>query len=449
MTKGKHYLRFVALRLLTFLEIGLKFCLFLPILAFMVWFSYQVDISGLFQGELAPREVANMLLAGENVSNYEQMDERQVLELYVQNLPEDAAGPETLAIGSSRVLQLSQDLVGTGSYYNAGMSGAGAMDIMNAFYLFDRAGKLPKNLIVEVDPWLFNPNFSQDRADQELFAEFLQTCLQVDSGYEEPGQLQNWQALLDPAYFQGNVKHYLKQRQTGQAANEDGSQIPFQPVAGSLEALDYTVKLADGSIWYPQDFRNWNYDQVMAEALVQAGTIQSMHGFDAMDYYWTNLFEQFIAYVQSRGVNVVFLLTPYHPFIIKHVYNNPQGLGGFFEVEPWIRQYAAKHDIPVYGSYHASRVGIQEPLFYDGIHCKPEALRLIFPGIQAALEGQQTAYETLYQEEYGAQYPELVGDALVGSTADCLVVDETWGAQAAQLTGTGAPYAGSGAKAAG
>ena len=71
-----------------------------------------------------------------------------------------------------------------------------------------------------------------------------------------------------------------------------------------------------------------------------------------------------------------------------------------------------------------------ESLFYDGLHCKPEALKLYFPGIEAALQGLQTSYETQYLETYGADNADLVTNALVGSTADCLVVDEEWFAQA-------------------
>ena len=119
MKKMVSLLRFLAVRILTLLEIGLKFCLFAPILLFMVWFNYKVDVSGLFQGELAPRQVATLLLEGNTVSGYDQMDERQVLEVYAQNLEE---APETLALGSSRVLQLSGDLVGGGSFFNAGIS---------------------------------------------------------------------------------------------------------------------------------------------------------------------------------------------------------------------------------------------------------------------------------------------------------------------------------------
>ena len=123
--KKRSLVRTLLYRFFTGLEILIKFCFFIPILLFMVWFSHKVDISGLFQGELAPREVANMLLAGETVSNYDKMDERAVLELYVQNLPEDQI-PDTIALGSSRVLQLRQEL-GGGSFFNMGLSGASSM----------------------------------------------------------------------------------------------------------------------------------------------------------------------------------------------------------------------------------------------------------------------------------------------------------------------------------
>lgn len=443
MTSLKPRIHPILRQLLTFVLILVKFLvLVVPVLVFMVWFSYKVDISGLFQGELAPREVANMLLNGDTVSNYDQMDERQVLKLYVQNLSEEQV-PETLALGSSRVLQLTKEIVGTDSYYNAGLSGAGVMDIMNAFYLFDQADKLPKNLIIEVDPWIFNGTSADDlnrNADHDLFAEFLKNGLHIDSDYTAPDTTARWKALFDPAYFQGNVKYYLKQKNSNTSTNKDGSEIPFHAVTGDFETLDYAIKRPDGSIYYPVEFRTWSYEQVMAETLVQAGTLSAMHGFDEMDPYWTNLFEQFISYVQSKGIRVVFLLTPYHPFIIKHVYNNPQGFAGFFQVEPWLREYAAQHNIPLYGSYHASRVGVQEWLFFDGIHCKGEALRLIFPGITAALQNEQTAYQIDYYTTYNDKYPNLVSEALVGSTADCLVVDEDWFNQASFATGTGIPY---------
>lgn len=435
MKPNETVLHFLLRRTIIMLIILFKFCLFLPIPIFMVLFSYRVDISGLFQGDLAPREVAFMLLDGNTVSNYDQMDERQVLELYVQNLPEDQV-PETLALGSSRVLQMTSEIAG-GSFFNGGMSGAGLMDIANSWYLFERADKLPKNLILCVDPWLFNGDSAADlnkKADSQLFAEFMEKALGRPTDYQEPDKLALWKALVDPAYFQGNVRYYLQQHAAGQATNENGDSIPFQPLTGDISQLDQAVKRADGSVQYPYSFRSWDHDQVMAEVLNQAGTMVAMHGFTHMDSYWTTLFADFVAHVQQKGVHVIFLLTPYHPFICLNVQRNPQGLEGFFQVEPWLRDYAEKHNIPLYGSYHAGRIGIPEAMFFDGVHCKGDALKLIFPGIKDAQQGLPTVYQELYLEKYGDVFNSR--NALIGIDPDCPVpdADPKWFAQASSMT---------------
>ena len=106
-------------RLLTGLRILSRFLLLLPIPVFMVWFSYNVDRSGLFQGDLAPREAANLLLEGKDVTNFEQMDERQVVRLYIQNLTEETT-PEVIGLGSSRVLQFTQNIIGSCRFFNLG-----------------------------------------------------------------------------------------------------------------------------------------------------------------------------------------------------------------------------------------------------------------------------------------------------------------------------------------
>ena len=84
-----------------------KLALCLPILVFMVWFSYTVDRSGLFQGALAPRRIVDLMLEGYDVTNFDSMDEREVVQLYAQDVPDT---PRVIGIGSSRVLQFNREL---------------------------------------------------------------------------------------------------------------------------------------------------------------------------------------------------------------------------------------------------------------------------------------------------------------------------------------------------
>ena len=91
----------LARRLFFGTKTAFKCLLLVPILVFMVVVSYNVDRSGLFQGALAPRRIVDLMLEGYDVTNFEQMDERQVVQLYAQDVPE---APEAIGIGSSRVL---------------------------------------------------------------------------------------------------------------------------------------------------------------------------------------------------------------------------------------------------------------------------------------------------------------------------------------------------------
>ena len=80
------FLRGLARRLYFGIKTAFKFLLFVPVLVFMVAFSYNVDRSGLFQGELAPRRIVDLMLQGYDVSNFEQMNEieREVVQLFVK-----------------------------------------------------------------------------------------------------------------------------------------------------------------------------------------------------------------------------------------------------------------------------------------------------------------------------------------------------------------------------
>ena len=71
------FLRGLARRLYFGIKTAFKFLLFVPVLVFMVAFSYNVDRSGLFQGALAPRRIVDLMLQGYDVTNFEQMDERE------------------------------------------------------------------------------------------------------------------------------------------------------------------------------------------------------------------------------------------------------------------------------------------------------------------------------------------------------------------------------------
>lgn len=371
----------------TVFKVLFKFLLLVPIPLFMMWFNFTVDRSGYFQGDQFEREVAAALLEGKDLSHYEKMDERQILKLYVQNLPEDQM-PNTVALGSSRILQMSAGIAQAPSFFNAGMIGADVRDVMNSLYLFVRAGKIPQNVIIGIDPWLFSPSPEalDYRTDVELYQEFLSEALGHSSDYEAPDPVDLWNVITDPAYFQGNVEYYFRDK-----SNEKHPTVVEEE---DLYHQDTEVKLRDGSVLYTEEFRNWSEDQVNGMATMQADSISAPYHFAELPQDRLELFDEFIQYGQAHGINFVFVLIPYHPLCYARLLDNLQkepGGEGFLMVEPWLKDYAHKHGIPLYGSYDPFVLGLGSDDFYDGLHCRGTGIEKFFPGMYTVLLKQSGA----------------------------------------------------------
>ena len=58
-----------------------------------------------------------------------------------------------------------------------------------------------------------------------------------------------WKALADPAYFQGNVDYYIKNRGQTTVTDDDGNTIEFNPVQGDPYDQTTTIKRSDGSVF--------------------------------------------------------------------------------------------------------------------------------------------------------------------------------------------------------
>lgn len=382
------FLQGLARRLYFGLKTAFKCVLLVPILVFMVAFSYNVDRSGLFQGALAPRRIVDLMLEGYDVTNFEQMDERQVVQLYAQDVPE---APEAIGIGSSRVLQFNRENTGVDSFFNMGVTGADVRDNMTSYYKMVSYGKTPKVLLWSLDPWVFYGSEAafDSRADADLYNEFLTKVLNVPTDYEEPDKVELWRALADPAYFQGNVDYYVKNRGQATVTDDDGNTIEFNPVEGDPYNQTASIKRSDGSVLYDVAFRSQSVDQIRTLAAEACPTFNSVHmeGFDTLSNTQMQAFDSFIQYAQAQGTTVILVLSPWHPFLYEYLLTEPDNHKGFFQVENWVRQYAADHNIPLYGSYDPACIeGLQETDFFDGLHCSGTGIDRFFPGIPQVLQ---------------------------------------------------------------
>ncbi len=370
----KRFLNFVCKWTVITINTVIKIALLLPIPIFLLWYSFTIDRNGWFQGDQYEREVALAMLDGSAISNFEKMDERQITKLYAQNLSESV---DVISLGSSRVLQLTKDIVGTESFFNAGMVGAEQPDVMSSYYLFDRVDKLPETVIFCVDPWIFSTApeaTAHQRVDWQMYNEFLHYGLGKDVDVSLPEEnMALWLSLTSPAFFQENVEYYIKNKESGMRPS-----VVTDDIYNQLT----DIKMPDGSILYQVNFRNLPPEDTYHLALTAINnSFVNCEGFFEMDAGMIQLFDEFIQYMQQKGSKVVLMLTPYHPVVYEKVLEQPERYSGFFQVESWLRNYALENDLALYGSYDPLAVGCTEEDFFDGWHVKGDGISKFFPGI--------------------------------------------------------------------
>ncbi len=398
------------------LRLAIGAALFAPIVLFMIWFNYTVDRGGMFQGDQALRSVVEMLLSGNDIAGYDQFNERQrdLLELMVEKLDQ---APNTVSIGSSRILQMNSEISGLedGQFLNCGLTGADFLDILGSYYLFEKNGKLPQNLIVGVDPWVFNVNAVDSRSDKTLYAQFLTNCLGIDTPYDAPDPREKWTALYSPSYFQENIQ-YL---------NKTGGEVKQPEIVSGEELYSQTtdVKMHDGSILYPISMRENSQESIDSEA-VKAETIGmlNLEDYEELDADRMEQFELFLSYVRSKGVNVFILLSPYHPINYEHMsVDRADHYASFLSTEPAVRRIAAKCGVPVYGSYNPFAIpGVTNEDFYDTLHCRGECLQKFFPGIPTALQNLANGVDVSLDYEITREEAQLRDAGTNAETGDLL-----------------------------
>ncbi len=363
----------IAITILSRVFSALKFifcgCILLTVPLFTYYYSFVVDCSGYFQGDLEMRSVVDMILSGEDIIGYEQLNarERDIIQILVSDMEPQ---PDTIALGSSRILQLTQEISHSDSFFNFGVTGGDVADVMGIFYLFDKLDKMPETVIIGLDPWHLRTGSMDARSDKELYFELLNEKLGYNVIYESEDDSAAFEALYSPQYFQDNITFTLR--------DESGVAGP-QVVEGDLYDQTTEVKVSDGSLLYDVNFRNRTADEQLLDAIYQIENLLYMTGYPEMDTELLEQFDRFFEYATQLGVEIKIVLSPYHPATYDGVValnaQDPTQFGGFLQTEPAIRQLAEKHGIAVYGSYNPSAIeGVTADNFYDGLHCDSDAL---------------------------------------------------------------------------
>ena len=286
---------------------------------------------------------------------FENMDERKFIEGRLFYPLEKA---EALVVGSSRLMELGPEILGE-EMLGLTVSGASVEDdIAIGLEAFSKIGY--EKIYIAADPWLLNLHSGQDRYKT------------IEAMYF------HW---IENLHAGGGVDSFLNP-----GINAD----PIHPVAGFLSTVRRGF-VSDAKYRIPSHGRiegvakkSKNGIHIYNKRFAERGSVDIQRILKQLHYGMDNFvyddhaikeLELFVNYLKAKGVEVTFVLVPYHPVLYNEMKSN---YAVFLEVEKWFREFASSNRANIVGSYDPNIFECEGYEFYDGMHAKVSCLHKVF-----------------------------------------------------------------------
>jgi len=307
--------------------------------------------------------IARWLLAGFNIEGASNYNDRLMHKYYVAGL---IRRPDVIILGSSRALQIRSTGFGDKVVFNHGVTNGNLEDAIAIYELYHTQQLTPTVVLLNLDPWLLDHSHSTTawqalQSDYETAARRMGLKSSVSPGSWFADQ-QKYLELISPAYFQQSITMLGRTI----LLHQTNDYIVTTTTQG-----DQMIRLADGSLVYNGAVRLRSDEAVRAAAQSDALT----HPVAYLDAERQSLLVTFITALQADGVELVFMLSPFHPLVYETWeaadYTTVRDAQSYYE--------ALAHDyhIALIGSYNPADVDCGEAEFYDGLHPREACLQKI------------------------------------------------------------------------
>lgn len=265
--------------------------------------------------------------------------------VYKLNMTDRFFRPDIVALGSSRILQVKENVIKDGySFYNAG----GAIYNIYQYKLFaDKLHYSPQLFIINIDQWLFNPNCADQKATFDL------------KSYEFPrwqfiAQCQNlvtdiFMGKIDFAKLLDKKNHHIgiNARINHNGFSHDGSYCYGQITANPSSSGDYNFKDTYSRI--DEGNRNFQYGNRADTSIIEA-------------------MDSFLIDCSRRHIAVLAILPPFAP----RVFQKMEISGKYHylsQIYPILSACFAKYPhCYLYDFTDMTSMQVQDSDFLDGFH---------------------------------------------------------------------------------
>ncbi len=360
-----------------------KLLLLAPILFGMVAANWLIDPVHLRDADQYERGIAQLILAGQGVTNIWNPNEAAYLEAYLDGLQQHK---DVLVLGSSRSKLIRSDSFPGLTFFNNSIGGAGLTDYLAIYELYRQKNLIPAIVVIELSPWVVYRDYASKWEAFNSHRDALERRV-LHPGLDQNQPIQigrtastDWAEFLSPGYFQTSFYSWLR----GTLKPAENKAAYFEYKDGDLPVGE-TI-LSDGSTIYPERVQNTlEVERVTAQAIEYA---QNPAGIPTeLDANAQKVLEGFVDYLRQQGVRVIFYLPPYHPKAYELLVNSKR-----YQIITAIQKYfedlAKRKDLTLIGSYNPAALVLDQTAFFDGSHPTQDAVRSLFAGtIQGTPQG--------------------------------------------------------------
>lgn len=285
-----------------------------------------------------------------------------------QHLTANIKDADYAIIGSSRVMHISSQtaktiLPGRGeSLINLGVSGATMEDYMALSWELLNNPNRPKSIVIGIDPWALNWRQDSRWATYKESYNSMRMLLTGNAGDTSDTSSTTFNALqnlINLEYFQRSLSMIGVETHTITEAPE------FDPEFG----IQHPIFRPDGSLVYSEAIIKRAADP---ERKIEAGDYKIIEHGAVISSAAVQFFKQLVLHLKSEGIEVHFMLIPYHHSAWAN--QNSQIVDVMQEVETSVIGLADELDIAAWGSYNPNIVGCDSSGFYDYMHPKASSL---------------------------------------------------------------------------
>lgn len=289
-----------------------------------------------------------------------------------RNLASKIKDADCSIIGSSRVMQISCLLEQpcfpelSNSIVNLGVSGATLEDYLALSWELLQNPEQPRKIIFGIDPWALDWNQDSRWASYKDAYTSMRNLLSKGSPPTDTGNtstaLKSLKNLINFEYFKRSLSmigtathritpappHDIKTGIEHPIFKPDGSLVYSEEYIQTTSAPDYVIT--------PGDYKIKEYGAITSDSAVKA-------------------FTALIKHLKEEGIEVHFVLIPYHISLWKTPESRTVSV--ITEAEEFITLLSINLDVPLWGSYNPTTVGCDETDYYDYMHPNTEALIMI------------------------------------------------------------------------